>query len=132
MTRATDTATAYVVYVVGAVVGVCLVLYPWLAATDRYLASLGLREWLGIAFASTFLLLLLSTANPVALPLVVGGGTLVAQAVVIFLDIQVDPTAHNLFPFELVIAWAVSCAGAAAGAAAAVIGKALLNRARRA
>jgi hypothetical protein len=122
---------AYVAYVVGALVGMCLVLYPWLAATDRYLASLGLREWLGIAFASTFLLLLLSTANPVALPLVVGGGTLVAQALIIFLDVKADPTAHNLFPFELVIAGAVSCVGAAAGTAAAVIGKTLLDRARR-
>ena len=93
---------------------------------------MGLREWLGSAFAATVLLLLLSGANPVVLPLVVAGGTLVAQALIIIVDIKVDPTAHNLFPFELVIASAVSGVGAAAGAATAVIGKTLFNAARRA
>jgi hypothetical protein len=71
---------------------------------------------------------LLSAAHPVALPLVMAGGTLAAQGVVILVDVQRDPTAHNLFPIELCGAALVTALGASAGVGVAVVGMAVLRR----
>ena len=115
-------------YLAGALVGAAVVWYPWLTSPRPYLATLDLRLWLGIAFAAAFLLRLLSAAHPVALPLVMAGGALAAQGVVILVDVQRDPTAHNLFPLELGGAALVTALGASAGVGVAVVGVAVLRR----
>ena len=115
-------------YLAGALVGAALVWYPWLTSPRPYLATLDLRLWLGSAFAAAFLLRLLSAVHPVALPLVMAGGALAAQGVVILVDVQRDPTAHNLFPLELGGAALVTALGASAGVGVAVIGVAVLRR----
>jgi hypothetical protein len=69
-------------------------------------------------------------ANGLLIPFVILLGATVARAVVVIRDTIVDPTSHNLLPFEFLLAWIIVGVPAGAGSMAARAASWLLDRTR--
>lgn len=76
-------------------------------------------EWCVTSFAASFVLVAFTKARRRMILLGVLAAAIAADIADIAYDVSLDPTSHNLFPFELAMTGVISIAGAAVGIAIA-------------
>ncbi len=76
-------------------------------------------EWCVTSFAASFVLVAFTKARRRMILLGVVAAAIAADIADIAYDVSLDPTSHNLFPFELAMTGVISIAGAAVGIAIA-------------
>ena len=111
--------------IVGFIAGTVSYLYVWL--TPR---ASNLILWLALCALAGFVTFLISdTKMVIALTSVVTGAFSLNLAHIV-VDAAIDPTSHNLFPFELAFTLLLTAAGAAMGVGLAILAKHLIGNGR--
>jgi hypothetical protein len=99
--------------------GTAFLLYPGHTHSNDYTLPLVAGVLLG------FLFCLLTRLRLSTIVIIITISNTVALICKIIVDMQVDPTSHNLFPFEIIISAFIACIAAVIGAAVGLLGKRL-------